>query len=199
MSDTSGAVDNPLIWPIYGLLQQSQKSWKVNELYAALQLQGLVGQLAQDPQRQLFKVNFLLMNALYQLRELIDATQRLVISALDIRLLTLELSVTAEPSAVVSQRDALGDYYLNWKNFEASSEQVDELLTSFWRNLGRQCGDFSGMARQRALTLFELDAAATTAQIRQQWRRLAFRWHPDRPGGDEEKFKALCDAWQSLR
>jgi hypothetical protein len=196
MPDAFNTVDNPLIWPIYTLLQQSQRSWKLNELYAELQRQGIAGQLAKDPQRQLFKVNFLLMNALYQLRELLDATQSLLISVLDIRLLNVGLEA---PGNAVSQPDALRDYYLNWQNFEASSEQVDALLSSFWRDFSKQYGDLSGMARQEALLLFELDETATTSQIRQQWRRLAFRWHPDRPDGDEERFKTLCDAWQSLK
>jgi len=201
MQDTSNAVDNPLIWPIYGLLQRKPKSWKLNELYAELQQQGLMSQLADDPQRQLFKMNFLLMNALYQLRELLDATQRLMISVLDIRLLTLEPASGAEPAAIV-ECDRLGEYYLNWQNFEVSGAEVDALLSSFWRAFRQQhgaCPNSDGMTRQQALTLFGLDEAASTSQIRQQWRRLAFRWHPDRAGGDEEKFKALCNAWQSLR
>jgi len=198
MIDAQRAVDNPLIWPIYGLLQQSQRSWKLNELYAALQQQGLMGQLAEDPQRQLFKMNFLLMNALYQLRELLDSTQRLMVSVLDIRLLTNEPAGALDAGAI-TVRDALGEYYLNWNNFEVSGEEVDELLGSFWQQYRKQYGSVSGTTRQQALTLFDLDDTASAPQIRQQWRRLAFRWHPDRPGGDEEKFKALCDVWQSLR
>lgn len=198
MIDAQRAVDNPLIWPIYGLLQQSQRSWKLNELYAALQQQGLMGQLAEDPQRQLFKMNFLLMNALYQLRELLDSTQRLMVSVLDIRLLTNEPAGALDAGAI-TVRDALGEYYLNWNNFEVSGEEVDELLGSFWQQYRKQYGHVNGTTRQQALALFDLDGTASAAQIRQQWRRLAFRWHPDRPGGDEEKFKALCDAWQSLR
>jgi len=201
MPNTSNAVDNPLIWPVYGLLQQNPKSWKLNELYAELQRRGLMSQLAEDPQRQLFKMNFLLMNALYQLRELLDTTQQLMISVLDIRLLTLDAANRAEPQTI-ADCDRLGEYYLNWKNFEVSGSEVDALLSSFWRTFRQQHGvgpDSGGMGRQQALALFGLDESAGPSRIRQQWRRLAFRWHPDRAGGDEEKFKALCNAWQSLR
>lgn len=196
MISAQDAVDNPLIWPIYGLLQQHQKSWKLNELYAELQQQGLMRQLAEDPQRQLFKMNFLLMNALYQLRGLLDSTQQLMVSVLDIRLLTREPDSAAE---AITERDSLGEYYLDWGNFEASGEEVDALLGSFWREYRSLYGNPDGISRRQALALFDLDDAASASQIRQQWRRLAFRWHPDRPGGDEEKFKALCNAWQSLR
>lgn len=199
MPDTPSAVDNPLIWPIYALLQRGQKSWKLNELYAELQSQDIVGQLAQDPQRQLFKMNFLLMNALYQLRELLDTTQHLVISVLDIRLLNVDCEQVDTAGTAMNKHNGLADYYLDWQNFEVSSEQVDELLNRFWRDFRKQYGAVNGMARQQALSLFELDDTATSSQIRQQWRRLAFRWHPDRPDGDGDKFKALCDAWQRLK
>lgn len=195
MLEPSEAIDNPLVWPVYSLLKSNPKSWKLNELYLALQRQGITEQLDQDPGRQLFKINFLLMNALYQLRDLLGETQALMISVLDIRLLDAGVSTAAS----VDKWDALGAYYLDWQNFEASSEQVHDLLSSFWRGYRRCHGGLSVVAREQALALFELDSDASPPQIRQQWRRLALRWHPDRAGGDEEKFKALCEAWQSLR
>ena len=78
---------NPLIAPLLALLQQAAGSYKVHELLAALRQQGAIPQFADDEQLQLFRVNFLLMNALYQLQaELYEEGWWLVISTLDIRL-----------------------------------------------------------------------------------------------------------------
>ena len=65
MSDPNA---NPLIAPLLALLQQAAGSYKVHELMAALRQQGAIPQLADDEQLQLFRVNFLIMNALYQLQ-----------------------------------------------------------------------------------------------------------------------------------
>jgi molecular chaperone DnaJ len=46
-----------------------------------------------------------------------------------------------------------------------------------------------------------LGAGASTQQIRQAYRRLAHRWHPDRNSGDpraEEQFKKLVEAYRTL-
>ena len=55
------------------------------------------------------------------------------------------------------------------------------------------------MHKGHALRVFELDESATPRDIRKQWRRLALKWHPDRPEGDAARFREVCEAWQSLR
>jgi len=39
---------------------------------------------------------------------------------------------------------------------------------------------------------------ATTEQIKQAFHNLAFKYHPDRPGGDEKRFKEINEAYQTL-
>lgn len=39
---------------------------------------------------------------------------------------------------------------------------------------------------------------ASQAEIRSAYRRLALKWHPDKPGGDEDRFKATLQAYEHL-
>ena len=39
---------------------------------------------------------------------------------------------------------------------------------------------------------------ATNEQIKQAFHNLAFKYHPDRPGGDEKRFKEINEAYQTL-
>lgn len=43
-----------------------------------------------------------------------------------------------------------------------------------------------------------VDRAATPEEIKQAYRRLAHRYHPDKAGGDEEKFKEINAAYEVL-
>ena len=39
---------------------------------------------------------------------------------------------------------------------------------------------------------------ATTEQIKKEFRKLSLKYHPDKPNGDEEKFKEINEAYQTL-
>ncbi|MGO2168586.1 MAG: DNA-J related domain-containing protein [Pseudoalteromonas sp.] len=71
---------NPLIDEIFGLIFNGQV-WQVHSLATKLKSQGAISVLDSLPERDLFKRNFLMMNALYQL-------QQLQISGLHIKLIT---------------------------------------------------------------------------------------------------------------
>ncbi len=189
MSDPNA---NPLIAPLLALLQQAAGSYKVHELMAALRQQGAIPQLADDEQLQLFRVNFLLMNALYQLQaELYEEGWWLVISSLDIRL--EPLADTPEASHAFAVGDNLCSYYLDWQVFwQTDRAEVEALLNRFWRA-------YDGEGRKaEALALFELNEGASQEAIRRRWRELALQHHPDR-GGDAETFIRIRWAWQCLR
>ncbi|WP_412499357.1 DNA-J related domain-containing protein [Shewanella indica] len=189
--------DNPLIWPILGLLKRSNRSWKVHHLATELQQQGLMHDLDPLPEKDLFKRNFLLMNALYELQHILLPGQWLQVEAMDIILLRIP------PANVLQlQQDdsALRDYYLDWNNYDTCVNVVREMLESFWNSYQDYIGVRRGRFAQReALRVLELEADASDKEIRRQWRKLELKWHPDRQGGDTAKFRQICEAWQALR
>jgi DnaJ-domain-containing protein 1 len=188
----SEANHNPLIAPLLVLLQQAHGRYKVHELMAALRQQGAIPLLADDEQLQLFRVNFLIMNALYQLQaELHDAGWWLVISSLDIRL--EPLADTPEASHAFTIGENLRSYYLDWQVcWQTDRAEVEALLNRFWRAY-----DGEGH-KEEALALLELNEGASQEAIRHRWRELALQHHPDR-GGNAETFIRIRWAWECLR
>lgn len=164
---------NPLLAPLLALLRQASGSYKVHELLAELRRQELIPPLPGDEQQQLFRLNFLIMNALYQLQaELHGEGWWLLISTLDIR---LEPLATREGGSALARGEALRSYYLDWQVFwQTDREEVEALLGSFWRAYARD------EHRAEALTLFALPAGAGPDAIRRRWRELALQHHPDR-------------------
>ena len=189
--------DNPLIWSVLTVLQASNQSWKIHHLAAELQSQGLLHQLDENPGNDLFKRNFLLMNALFELQEILLPKQWLQVKAMEIQIFRL---VPSNVNALIMQDSSLRDYYLDWNNYDTSENVVRELLEAFWSNYKSYIGlNINLMNKGNALRVFELDESATARDIRKQWRRLALKWHPDRPDGDAARFREVCEAWQSLK
>ena len=182
---------NPLLAPLLALLRQARGSYKVHELLAELRRQEVIPPLPGDEQLQLFRLNFLIMNALYQLQaELHGEGWWLVISTLDIR---LEPLATREGGSALVRGEALRSYYLDWQVFwQTDREEVAALLGSFWRTCERD------EHRAEALTLFALPTGAQPDAIRRRWRELALQHHPDR-GGDADTFIRLRWAWEHLK
>jgi len=183
---------NPLTAPLLALLQQATGSYKVHELMAALRQRGAIPSLASDEQLQLFRVNFLIMNALYQLQaELYEAGWWLGISTLDIRL--EPLTARPEGSRAIALNEHLRSYYLDWQVFwQTDREEVEALLNRFWRA-------YEGEEyRAKALALLDLTEGASQEAIRRRWRERALLYHPDR-GGSAEHFIRIRWAWETLR
>ena len=191
MSETEHC-HNPLLAPLLTLLQEAAASYKVHELLAALRQQGAIPTLAGDEQLQLFRVNFLIMNALYQLQaELYEEGWWLVISTLDIRLEPLVGSSEANHGFALGEN--LRSYYLDWQVFwQTDRAEVEALLNRFWRAY-----DGEGH-KAEALALFELNEGTSQEAIRRRWRELALQHHPDR-GGNAETFIRIRWAWEVLR
>ncbi|MDD1793458.1 DnaJ domain-containing protein [Enterovibrio makurazakiensis] len=193
-------IDNPLIWPILSVLESSNESWKVHYLMAELQKNTIMDHLDDDPQLDLFKRNFLIMNALYQLQESLLPNQWLQVESMDIRLMWRGAGAGFVQHEV-NRDDPLREYYMDWKNYDAQTEDVRELLKSFWKRYQQHVGHCSEttVERRNALKALGLSDSATNSEIRRQWRKMALKWHPDRPEGNAETFRTMCEAWQSLR
>jgi hypothetical protein len=189
--------ENPLIWPLLSLLQASNQSWKVHHLASALQEKGLMHDLDPSPEKDLFKRNFLLMNALYELQEILLPNQWLQVRAMDLQIFRI-IPVNANAQLVADNN--LREYYLDWGNYDASENVVRQMLESFWSSYQQYIGlNVKLMHKGPALKVFELNDTATDRDIRKQWRKLALKWHPDRPDGDAARFRQICEAWQTLR
>ncbi|HAS6042856.1 TPA: DnaJ domain-containing protein [Vibrio vulnificus] len=190
-------MENPLLWPILEVLRQQPSGWKVHTLASHLGELGLIHQLDPSPDKDLFKRNFLIMNALYQLQETLYPDNWLQVEAMNIVL----MSSHACAGHTIDVDDPLREYYVQWQNYEANEGEVKRLLNEFWTRYRRFVGHHEGepIDREKALQLFELDPHATAVDIRKRWRRLALRWHPDRDNGNAERFRVLCEAWNVLR
>ncbi len=193
----SGEIENPLVWPILEILRAQPAGWKVHTLASQLGEQGYIHQLDSIPEKDLFKRNFLIMNALYQLQEAVYPEYWLSVDAMNITL----IKPNGLPRNAIDISEPLREYYLNWSHYEANADEVRRLLNEFWQTYQRYIGgNFTPeINRSRALALFELDSSATRGEIRKQWRKLALRWHPDRENGNPERFRVLCEAWNVLR
>lgn len=190
-------MENPLLWPVLEVLRNQPSGWKVHTLASQLTELGFMPVLDPSPEKDLFKRNFLIMNALYQLQETLYPDNWLQVEAMNIVLLTTHQSSGFH----VDMEDPLRDYYLHWHNYEAEEGEVKRLLNEFWTRYRKFVGSTNGkeMDRARALSLFELAEDASQVTIRKTWRKLALKWHPDRDSGNSDKFRVLCEAWNVLR
>ncbi|MZI95162.1 DnaJ domain-containing protein [Vibrio sp. CAIM 722] len=192
-------MENPLVWPIFEVLKHQSSGWKVHTLASHLGELGFMPNLDDAPEKDLFKRNFLMMNALYQLQDTLYPEKWLQVEAMNIVLSPMFRS----DMHYIDTDDPLRDYYMEWSNYEASEGEVRRLLNEFWTRYRKFVGgdetEHKNLNRLQALRLFELDESATWSDIRKTWRKLALRWHPDRENGNSDKFRILCEAWHVLR
>ena len=185
-------VKNPLIPDILALLHEHTAG--ISEYLIIKSLDSHIGfdGIGDDYQLALFQKHFMVMNALYQLQQqLAEEHLLLEISPLNIQLTTLPAG-TSETQLTDSVNAKLGEYYLDWSNFNnTSSEDVEALLEKFWTLY------ISADDRLEALTVLELDAEACEASINRRYRELAAIHHPDK-GGDPAVFIRIRQAYETL-
>lgn len=151
----------------------------------------LLPPLAPDDHLGLFQSHFLLFHALYRLRDRLYDEQR---ATLRISVLAIELDDYRAAQAALCEADPLRDYYLDLNNLAATGEgEVAALLAGFWRRM--QQGQPERVAA--ALEVMGLERVENLAQLRQHYKRLVMRHHPDR-GGEAARMQALNDAYAVL-
>ena len=148
----------------------------------------------------LFQQHFLLFHALHKLNDQLHAEQagELLIGALNIQWLPNNSvnkvnSLVGHITSELVKSDPLREYYLDIKNLQdTSSEDVDDLLASFWMNMNDD-GE-----KTSALALFELDEPCDLVMIKKRYRELLSIHHPDK-GGSVEMTQSLNDAMAILK
>lgn len=190
-------MNNPLIAPILTMLKAQPHGLKEFDILKSLQGQfPEFSQLADDTNLQLFRQHFLIMNALYQLQSQLWQEDNLMLSieATQIRLLSAKHLSSSNTTSVNNSPDAkLAAYYLDWNEYEKTDEaDVVRLLDSFYNGVCHY-GD-----RRSALKTLELtEENPSKSRIKQQYRKLAQQYHPDR-GGDQAIFISLREAYEQL-
>ncbi len=186
---------NPLLPELLDLLRQNPEGISEFSLMKALERHEVFTDLAEDYQLRLFQKHFMIMHGLYTLQTRLwyEEQLRVEISPLSVRLYTEGVEDVTEQAGVPGAGDRLREYYLDWQQLgSTSAEDVQKLLHGFWK----QC--FDPGERQQALLVLELEEGASQETIRQRYRQLAARLHPDK-GGDSEAFIEVRRAYEVLR
>ena len=184
---------NPVLPEVLALLRAHPQGLSEHEIIKALETRTeTFAELAQAYHLALFQKHFLVMNALYTLQEaLLEEGVYLSVSPLLNRLDWLK--DTAGARELTDTPVALRAYYLDWRHFADTTEaDVLELLQGFWRRF--EAGD----RKREALAELDLPADASWAAVKQRYRSLAARHHPDR-GGDSQRFMLVREAYEVLR
>ncbi|NMM41113.1 DNA-J related domain-containing protein [Pseudoalteromonas arctica] len=185
---------NPLIDEIFELIL-TKHIWKIHTLALKLSERGVINDLDTDPYRDLFKRNFLIMNALYQLQQQLLPNQYLLVASLHIEL-------TDNPDKItIAAHDSLQAYYLDWQNYDASITAVKSLLDNFWHTF-RASPAITTLDQQQRHTLlkrWELPDDFSMQVLQKRWRQLATHYHPDKQHGNAEQFKQLKNEYEQLR
>ncbi|MCG8312568.1 MAG: DnaJ domain-containing protein [Pseudomonadales bacterium] len=190
---------NPFKLDLLRQLRNKPQGVKIYDLLGGVDQSLLNAMVATDDyQLSSFRKNFLVMHALYQLQEdLIQDEMYLDIGQVEISLHPLSQH-NGQNIAQGGDRK-VRDYYFDWKNyFHTDRAAVDELLQSFWqryhqlesRNLGKVSLALQCLG-------FEDNKNIDWRDIKQRYRELAHKLHPDR-GGSPEKFIELREAYEVL-
>ena len=153
-----------------------------------------------SPDLQRFQQHFVLYHLLYQLQTEWQVTGEgfLNIGLAKVTLLKAKLadtSLLAEGSDNTSRRD----YYLNWQNFYAMSEQLlDDYLQQFWQFYSKDSVVKYQLTAPQAEKLLQLTPGFSLSQLKKAYRSQALLCHPDRAEGNSAKFIQIRQAYQLL-
>lgn len=183
---------NPFVMDVLRVLKQKPGGVKIYDLLSGLD-QALVAKVVatEDYNVSIFRKNFLLMNALYQLQlRLLKDGVYLSIGQIEVQLL---------PSRVMNQKQLtnpgeqrIREYYFNWKNYESTqSDEVIALLNKFWSNY------HNPKQITQAHKLLGVTETSSWPEIQHQYRLLVRQHHPDK-GGDSQLFIEIREAYELL-
>lgn len=184
---------NPLVPAVLLVLRTARRRLAIHELLHEVRQVARIPDLDDDVQLALFKLNWLMMNALYQLQsEFLQEGYYLSVSTLNIRLEPLP-AAGSESICQQLRIEPLRAYYLDWKHFsDTTREEVQALLDGVWQEY------ISGDEQARAYQVLGLEVNASAQMIRKTYRKLAGQFHPDK-GGDPLRFMEIREAYEVLK
>lgn len=221
MFDTHASIHNPLLPLIKTMVCDSTASHSEFDILKKLTALGVFAQLHGDASTVLFQKHFLLMNALYQLR---DACIAQDIGVLYISVLTIQYvprmthnfatgllhsqeqldntNQSYETSVNLGLDDKganekLRAYYLDMNNLATSSVDIHTMLTDFWHEFAKWQGQVSNDLLHKSFQELGIEPSASFDNVQKKYRTLAAKHHPDR-GGDAKKFMAVRHAYETI-
>lgn len=193
---------NPATPHIKQLLDQSDTHWREYQLIE--KLNQLPSENFQWPFKvdnqilALFKKHFIVMNALYQLKQQYSQNNAFLhISPLEIKLTHHQPACNTDdnqlnPLTPNTHERALSEFYLNWSHYlTATPNSVNTLLSNFWKTYTAY------HTQDEAYRVLGLIPPASKRDIESKYRSLAAKTHPDK-GGSEKKFIEIRQAYEKL-
>lgn len=157
-----------------------------------------------SPDLQRFQQHFVLYHLLYRLQKEWLATGEgfLSIGLAKISLLDIGSANTAI-QAVDTDNLSRREYYTDWQNFYAMSEQLlDNYLQQFWQFYSKGDRDEPQLSPAQAEALLLLTPGFSLAQLKKAYRSQALLYHPDRhsdrTNGHAARFIQIRQAYQLL-
>ncbi len=185
-ADPGAVVDTELLGRVLSVVRAAPAGLTEHALISELRDAGVepfAGARLQEP-LSLFQTHFLLFHCLYRLRDTLAADgEWLRIHCLDIGVESVCMAPAADRNLVIG--DPLRAYYMDLGRLESmDAAAVEALLDRFWAGMGRD------ERRAGALEVLGLADPVDADAIRQRYRRLVQRHHPDR-GGDTETLQRI--------
>lgn len=185
---------NPLLDAIFSELC-SGKVFKIHTLTTQLKQQGVLPTLDEDPNKELFKRNFLVMNALFQLQDQLQASKYYL------HVESMHIHLKGEVGNQLTIDSPLKSYYLDWNNYHTSKQEIDQLLDQFWQKFihFQSTQPLSAQDLQDLCSTWGLSFPFTIKQLTKIWRKRALAYHPDRNPTGGEAFKQLHQEYLQLK
>lgn len=148
----------------------------------------------------MFQTHFVLFHCLYQLR---DRWREQEIGELVIGLTRITLDPILESFINIQTEDSLADYYLDWSNLGCSDKnEIEALLDSFWQKMAgtKLNANMSSSELKRICIVMGIESLEdiTLLELKQQYRKLQHKNHPDK-GGSIEASQSVLQAYSQLR
>jgi len=195
--------NNPIEIVILSVLKNTNEDLSLYQLMQILEESGYdLSQSNADEcsEVKLFRKNFIVMNALYQIKlDLFNSGYVLFISPLKIKLIPADVKqeVIADEELTAA---ALSQYYLNWDNYYLiEKKDVEALFRDFWQRFS-QFENIQNKVDKRldSLLVLGLESAASWEEIQLTYRQLVNVYHPDK-GGNSHKFIEIREAYLILK